>query len=129
MITVRDFIQEAKKVVAQDIPLEKKQEAIGQGLSELSRRDDLVRLGYPVGPTDASTLSYVLCREPPYVGLILGSFDPGYGSPVHEHGDFWVVGCGYRGLDRWDMYERLDDGSRPGYSEVKLVNQVRLSPG
>ncbi len=127
--TIPAFIREAKDILAGDLPLEGKKAAIGDRLSLLSRRDDLTRLAIPVGPADASTGNFLLWREPPYISLFLAQFDPGYLSPVHEHGDFWVVSCGYRGRSRWDIYERLDDGSRPGYAEVKLVDQVPLPPG
>lgn len=123
------FIADAKAILASKSPLDQQQVAIGERLSELSRRDDLTRLGFPVGPSDASTQNYILWREPPYIALVLGQFDPGYLSPVHEHGEFWVVGCGYRGEDRWDMYERLDDGSKPGYADVKMVDQWHIPPG
>lgn len=123
------FISDAKSILASDAGLEQKQAAIGERLSELSKRDDLTRFGFPLGPSDASTQNYLLWREPPYTALVLGQFDPGYLSPVHEHGDFWVVGCGYRGQDRWDMYERIDDGSRPGHAEVKMVDQWHIPPG
>jgi len=129
MITIREFISEAKAILDKPLPLEQQQAGIGAVLSELSRRDDLTRFGLPFGPSDATTLNYMLWREPPYLGLLIGAFEPGYSSPVHEHGDFWVVSCGYRGRDRWDMYERLDDGSRPGYSEVKLVDQIPVPAG
>ena len=82
-----------------------------------------------MGPTDGCTGVYLLWREPPGIGLILAQFDPGYMSPVHEHGDFWVVATGYRGRDRWDMYERIDDGSRPGYADVRLIDQLPVPPG
>ncbi len=123
------FIADAKAILASRETLEGQQLAIGERLSELSRRDDLTRHGMPLGPSDASTENYILWREPPYLALVLGQFDPGYLSPVHEHKDFWVVGCGYRGEDRWDMYERLDDGRTPGHAEVRLVDQWHIPRG
>lgn len=123
------FIADARAILASREPLERQKTAIGERLVELSRRDDLTRFGMPLGPSDASTDNYILWREPPYTALVLGQFDPGYLSPVHEHGDFWVVGCGYRGEDRWDMYERIDDGRTPGHAEVRLYDQWHIPPG
>lgn len=123
------FIRDAKAILSSGDPLEAQKLAIGERLSELPRRDDLTRHGMPLGPSDASTDNYILWREPPYMALVLGQFDPGYLSPVHEHQDFWVVGCGYRGEDRWDMYERIDDGRRPGHAEVRLYDQWHIPPG
>ena len=123
------FIADARAILASRETLEQQKLAIGERLSELSRRDDLTRHGMPIGPSDASTDNYILWREPPYMALVLAQFDPGYLSPVHEHGDFWVVGCGYRGADRWDMYERIDDRRTPGHAEVRLHDQWHIPPG
>jgi hypothetical protein len=126
---IPQFITDAKAILKNKEPLEKQKAAIGERLTELSKRDDLMRFGLPFGPSDASTGGYLLWREPPATVLCLGEWLPGYMSPVHEHKDFWVVGCGYKGRDRWDMYERLDDGSKPGFAEVKLINQLDITPG
>lgn len=126
---ISQFISDAKAILASRESLEQQKGAIGERLSALSKRDDLTRHGMPLGPSDASTDNYILWREPPYMALVLGQFDPGYLSPVHEHQDFWVVGCGYRGEDRWDMYERIDDGRRPGHAEVRLYDQWHIPRG
>jgi len=127
--SISRFIKDALQITESSMALEQKKAAIGERLSELSRRDDLLRFGLPLGPSDGSNENYLLWREPPYTALVLGQFDPGYQSPVHEHENFWVVGCVYRGQDRWDMYERLDDGSQPGHAEVRMVDQWIMQPG
>ena len=126
---IPQFIKDAKAILDSGDSLEQKKAAIGERLSALSRRDDLTRFCFPLGPSDASTQTYLLWREPPYIALVLAQFDPGYLSPVHEHGDFWVIGCGYRGQDRWDIYERLDDRTRQGHADLKLVDQWHIPPG
>src|SRR5690606_25207504 len=97
--------------------------------AELSKTPDLIRMGASLGPADGCSNSMLLWREPPHYSLLLAQFDPYYYSPVHEHLHFWVVGCGYRGRDRWDMYERLDDGSVPGHAHLELVDQWEFGPG
>lgn len=127
--TVPDFMRDARRILASGDDLEEQKVALGQHMVELAKRDDLTRFAVPNGPSDVSTGSFVLWREPPFTALVLGEFAPGYLSPVHEHGDFWVVACGYRGEDRWDMYERTDAGDQPGHAEVKLVDQWTVTPG
>jgi predicted metal-dependent enzyme (double-stranded beta helix superfamily) len=127
--SVSAFIKDASAVLEGGGDLEDKKADIADRLSHLSRRDDLTRTSMPLGPADASTANYLLYREPPYTSLLLAQFDPGYLSPIHAHGDFWVVACGYRGRDRWDMYERRDDGTQPGYAEIALVDQYHIPPG
>lgn len=127
--TIRGFIDDAKEIIARDAPLAARQEEIGDRLSHLSKRDDLVRSGLALGPADASTQNYVLWREKPNIFLGLAQFDQHYLSPIHEHDNYWIVACGYRGKDRWDMYERLDDQSEPGHAELQMYDQFHLAPG
>lgn len=127
--TVAGFMRDAQKVLETSLPLVEKQAEIADRMALLSQRDDLTRFGMPIGPADGSTQNYLLAFEPPFTLLGLSQFDPHYLSPVHEHGDFWVIACGWRGLDRWDMYERKDDGSVPGYADLELVDQIFLSRG
>lgn len=127
--TIRGFIADAKAILATDDPLERKKEVLGERLAHLAKRDDLLRSGAALGPADASTENYLLWRESPNIVLLMAQFDQHYVSPVHEHDSYWVIGCGYRGRDRWDMYERLDDGSDPTYADLRLFDQYELAPG
>ena len=54
---------------------------------------------------------------------------PGRKGNVHDHAHAWVlygVLCGSESLER---YERLDDGSRPGFAEVRLLSVSTGSSG
>lgn len=126
---IKEFISDAKKIMSGTGPLADRQAEAAERLSVLSRNDDLMRYGLALGPADASTNNFLLWREEPNVLLAIAQFDQHYVSPVHEHDHYWVIGCGYRGHDRWDMYERLDDGSKKGFADLKLVDRYDLSPG
>ncbi|HTV67812.1 MAG TPA: hypothetical protein VMF90_04675 [Rhizobiaceae bacterium] len=127
--TIRGFIDDAKKIMARDAPLAQRQDEFADRMSLLSKRDDLLRSGLAMGPADASTQNYLLWREKPYIFLGLAQFDQHYTSPIHEHDSYWVVACGYRGRDRWDMYERVDDQSEPGHADLNMYDQYDLPPG
>jgi hypothetical protein len=127
--SISRFVLDAKKVLASDAALERKKGGIAERLQELSKRQDLLRFGLPIGPADGCTQNFLLWREPPHTMLALAQFDHGYESPVHEHGNFWVVCCGYRGEDRWDMYERFDDGAVAGHADVRMIGQIAVPPG
>jgi predicted metal-dependent enzyme (double-stranded beta helix superfamily) len=47
---------------------------------------------------------------------------PGRTGSVHDHADAWVLYGVLDGSERLERYERVDDGSRPGYAEVKLAS-------
>lgn len=127
--SVERFMSDAKALLAQSSDLAETKVAIGSCLQRLARRDDLTRYGLQLGPTDASNGSYLLWREPPHLTLMMIRLDQGFLSPVHEHGDHWVVACCYRGIDRWDVYERAEDDPVAGDCAVTLVDQIRLTPG
>ncbi len=76
--TIPAFIKDAKAILANRAPLDKKKEAISEHLRVLAQRDDLTRFGQSPGPTDTSTNSHLLWRERPYSVLTLAQSDPGY---------------------------------------------------
>src|SRR5262245_56840764 len=47
---------------------------------------------------------------------------PGRTGSVHDHADAWVLYGVLDGSDSLERYERVDDGSRPGYAEVRLAS-------
>ena len=116
--SIEQCMTEAKELLARSTDLEATKWAIGARLQRLAQRDDLTRYALQLGPTDASNGTYLLWREPPFFTLVMIRLDEHFRSPVHEHGDHWVVACGYRGLDRWDVYERPSGQPAPGRCAV-----------
>ncbi len=47
---------------------------------------------------------------------------PGRTGGVHDHADAWVLYGVLDGSESLERYERIDDGSRPGYAEVRLAS-------
>lgn len=54
---------------------------------------------------------------------------PGRTGSVHDHADAWVLYGVLDGTESLERYERLDDGSREGYAEVKLTSVTTGSQG
>jgi predicted metal-dependent enzyme (double-stranded beta helix superfamily) len=46
---------------------------------------------------------------------------PGRVGGVHDHADAWVLYGVLDGSESLERYERIDDGSRAGYAEVRLA--------
>ena len=46
---------------------------------------------------------------------------PGRVGGVHDHADAWVLYGVLDGSESLERYERIDDGSRPGYAELRLA--------
>src|SRR6201991_1389621 len=54
---------------------------------------------------------------------------PGRKGSIHDHADAWVLYGMLDGTESLERYDRLDDGSQPGYAEIKLASLTTGSQG
>src|SRR5436305_4782157 len=54
---------------------------------------------------------------------------PGRTGSVHDHADAWVLYGLLDGTESLERFERVDDGNRPGYAEVKLSSVTTGTQG
>ena len=54
---------------------------------------------------------------------------PGRKGSVHDHADAWVLYGMLDGTESLERYDRVDDGSRSGYAEIKLASVTTGSQG
>jgi predicted metal-dependent enzyme (double-stranded beta helix superfamily) len=54
---------------------------------------------------------------------------PGRTGSVHDHADAWVLYGVLDGSESLERFERVDDGSRTGYAEVKLASVTTGTQG
>jgi predicted metal-dependent enzyme (double-stranded beta helix superfamily) len=54
---------------------------------------------------------------------------PGRTGSVHDHADAWVLYAVLDGSESLERFERVDDGSRPGYAEVRLSSVTTGTQG
>jgi predicted metal-dependent enzyme (double-stranded beta helix superfamily) len=54
---------------------------------------------------------------------------PGRTGSVHDHADAWVLYGVLDGSESLERYERIDDGSRSGYAELKLSSVTTGTQG
>ena len=54
---------------------------------------------------------------------------PGRTGKAHDHGDAWVLYGVLDGSESLERYDRVDDGSRPGYAELRLSSVTVGTPG
>ena len=60
--------------------------------------------------------------------VVADSWLPGRGVNAHDHGT-WAVVVGVDGPERNVFWERLDDGSRAGYAELRAVREQVVAVG
>jgi predicted metal-dependent enzyme (double-stranded beta helix superfamily) len=66
---------------------------------------------------------YLLHEKPDHTLAIFAvSWLPHRGTPPHDHGT-WAVVAGVDGPEKNEFFERVDDGSRPGYAELKKIGE------
>lgn len=72
---------------------------------------------------------YQLHEEPDHTLAILAvSWLPHRGAPPHDHGT-WAVIAGVAGPEKNEFFERADDGSRPGYAEIRKIGEKVCAEG
>lgn len=54
---------------------------------------------------------------------------PGRKGRPHDHGDAWVLYGVLDGQESLERYQRVDDGSKPGYAEIKMTSVTTGSQG
>ncbi len=60
--------------------------------------------------------------------LTLARFHAGRPTGVHDHGA-WGVACVVDGQDRYQRWERLDEGEAPGRARLRLAEELISGPG
>ncbi len=55
--------------------------------------------------------------------------EPGRIGGVHDHAHAWVLYALLDGSESLERYDRLDDGSRPGFAELRLASVTRGTRG
>jgi predicted metal-dependent enzyme (double-stranded beta helix superfamily) len=72
---------------------------------------------------------HVLHEEPDHSLLVFAAaWLPGRGAPPHNHGT-WAVVAGVDGYERNTFWMRVDDGSRPGYAQIRTRDEMVVGPG
>jgi len=66
---------------------------------------------------------HLIHEEPDHTVAVLAlSWLPNRGAPPHDHGT-WAVVVGVDGPEKNEFFERADDGTRPGYADLKKIGE------
>lgn len=100
--------------------------ALEAPLKRIVAQPDLLKLGVKRQGNHIDNSKYLY-----YDGQLvisLDEFPKGKRIPPHDHG-VWEALAVYKGSFDHTVYERLDDGSKEGYADLKAVDDRRLQPG
>ena len=73
----------------------------------------------------------LLFYEDPDYGFVVNGLTkaPNTRTQVHDHAHNWTLYGVLDGTETIARYERLDDGSKPDYAEIRGVSKLRAGPG
>ena len=88
----------------------------------------MIRAGLAEGGQRAQNL---LLYEDPDHGFVINGLvkAPGTRTSIHDHAHNWTLYGVLDGHETVERYERLDDGSKPDYAEVRKSENVQVGPG
>ncbi len=81
-------------------------------------------------PSTEGRKNLLLYVDPDHAFVINGVVRvPGRTGSVHDHADAWVLYGVLDGTESLERFERVDDGSKPGYAEIRLSSVTTGSQG
>jgi predicted metal-dependent enzyme (double-stranded beta helix superfamily) len=94
-----------------------------KSLVEAFVTDPTVKAHSTQWPSTEGRKNLLLYVDPTY-GFVVNAVVrvPGRTGSVHDHADAWVLYGVLDGIESLERYERIDDGSRAGYAEVRLAS-------
>jgi predicted metal-dependent enzyme (double-stranded beta helix superfamily) len=92
--------------------------------------DETLRAHSASWPSTEGRKNLLLYVDPDHHFVINGVVRvPGRTGSIHDHADAWVLYGVLDGTESLERFARVDDGSRPGYAEVKLTSVTTGSQG
>ncbi len=82
-------------------------------------------------PEGAQRAQNLLLYEDPDHGFVINGLvkAPGTRTSIHDHAHNWTLYGVLDGRETIERYERLDDGSKPDYAEVRKTENAEVGPG
>ncbi len=123
------FIADLRAIWASETEDRRRMERARPLLQKLVMDNTLKRdsAGWPSTEGRKNLLLYV---DPDHGFVINGVVRvPGRTGSVHDHADAWVLYGVLDGTESLERFERVDDGSKPGYAEIRLSSVTTGSQG
>lgn len=128
------FIADLRSIWAGEADLEARMLAAQKALERVLEDPSLVAHSqtWPsTEPTKESGQSNLLLYEDADHGFVINGVvrTPGRAGGVHDHAHAWVVYGILDGTESLERYDRVDDGSRAGYAELRLASVTESRRG
>lgn len=125
----QQFVDEVRAVWAQDNDMERRIEKTRPLLEGLIS-SKVIQAKTREWPSTEGRGNLLLYTDKDY-GFVVNAVvrDPHRKGNVHDHAQAWVLYGVVDGSEYLERYERLDDGSKPGYAEVRQSGVTMGQPG
>ncbi len=123
------FIADLRGVWASEPDMQRRMER-AKPLLERLVKDETLRAHSAAWPSTEGRKNLLLYVDREHDFVVNGVVRmPGRTGSVHDHADAWVLYGVLDGSESLERYERVDDGSRPGYAEVRLQSVTTGTQG
>lgn len=120
------FVAVARTIIAQTTDPRQIPARLKPYLEELLRHSDWLDQRYR--EPDPETFAVYTLHQEPNLLVMSAVFLPGQGTPVHDHTVWGMYGV-LENETEDTRYARVDDGSRPGYAELRAIETRRVKAG
>jgi len=127
--TLEQYVADLRTITAQETDPEKITERVEPLAKKFAQAPGWMRPEYRECDAEQGFGVHLLHEEPNHdLAVFLISWLPNRGTTPHNH-KTWVVVVGMEGHEQEDNYERLDDGSKPGYADLKRNGAQVMTAG
>ena len=126
MYDLKDFCSDVKTALSTQNG-EQARESIRKKLEKLLTNEDFISVHCH---KDAKVGVHVLYQDEELGFMVLNHvINKGRKSPPHDHGESWAIYGQAVGHTDMSEFDRLDNESKEGIAELKMVSEYRLTPG
>ena len=132
MSALQKFIESARKLHAEEKDPAKRWNGMSPLLQELLA-DPSIREQSKSWPTcsQADRAQNLLFYEDPNYQFVINGLikAPKSRTQIHDHAHNWTLYGVLDGNETIERYERIDDGTKPDYAEIRKTVDVKVGPG
>ena len=132
MSALQKFIESTRKIHAEENDPPKRWQKMTPLLQELLA-DPSIREQSKSWPTcsQADRAQNLLFYEDRNYGFVINGLikAPRSRTQIHDHAHNWTLYGVLDGNETIERYERLDDGTKPDYAEVRKTVEIKVGPG
>jgi len=126
------FVARARSLWAEEPDAEKRWDRLQPLLRELLADPELRARSreWPARAPHDPPENLVFYEDPEFGFVVNGLVKaPGTRTPIHDHAHNWTLYGVLDGSETIERYERLDDGTRPEYADLRQTGNFRVYPG